>query len=123
MKHKTNNHISKNDTKGHTMKGADVLVAALEKEGVDVVFAYPGGASMELHQALTKSQKIRTILPRFEQGGGFMAHGYALVWCSLFKRALRRSIASISIPLYRDSALPRRRDTHLLVCDVRYHKA
>lgn len=59
------------------MKGADVLVAALEKEGVDVVFAYPGGASMELHQALTKSQKIRTILPRFEQGGGFMAHGYA----------------------------------------------
>ena len=59
------------------MKGADVLVAALEKEGVDVVFAYPGGASMELHQALTKSQKIRTILPRFEQGGGFMAHGYS----------------------------------------------
>ena len=40
MKHKTNNHISKNDTKGQTMKGADVLVAALEKEGVDVVFAY-----------------------------------------------------------------------------------
>ena len=59
------------------MKGADVLVAALEREGVDVVFAYPGGASMELHQALTKSEKIRTILPRQEQGGGFMAHGYA----------------------------------------------
>ena len=77
MKHKTNKHISKNDTKSQTMKGADVLVAALEKEGVDVVFAYPGGASMELHQALTKSQKIRTILPRFEQGGGFMAHGYS----------------------------------------------
>jgi acetolactate synthase-1/2/3 large subunit len=32
---------------------------------------------MELHQALTKSTKIRTILPRFEQGGGFMAHGHA----------------------------------------------
>ena len=61
------------------MKGADVLVAALEREGVDVVFAYPGGASMELHQALTKSEKIRTILPRQEQGGGFMAHGYARV--------------------------------------------
>ncbi len=59
------------------MKGADVLVASLEREGVDVVFAYPGGASMELHQALTKSEKIRTILPRMEQGGGFMAHGYA----------------------------------------------
>ncbi|WP_269526591.1 biosynthetic-type acetolactate synthase large subunit [Coraliomargarita parva] len=65
------------DEIGPEMKGADVMVAALEREGVDVVFAYPGGASMELHQALTKSQKIRTILPRFEQGGGFMAHGYA----------------------------------------------
>ena len=65
------------DEIGPELKGADVLVAALEREGVDVVFAYPGGASMELHQALTKSRTIRTILPRFEQGGGFMAHGYA----------------------------------------------
>jgi acetolactate synthase-1/2/3 large subunit len=65
------------DEIGPEMKGADVLVASLEREGVDVVFAYPGGASMELHQALTKSKKIRTILPRFEQGGGFMAHGHA----------------------------------------------
>ncbi|MGJ8654250.1 MAG: biosynthetic-type acetolactate synthase large subunit [Opitutaceae bacterium] len=67
----------KQDEIGPEMKGADVLVASLEREGVDVVFAYPGGASMELHQALTKSKKIRTILPRMEQGGGFMAHGYA----------------------------------------------
>ena len=65
------------DEIGPEMKGADVLVASLEREGVDVVYAYPGGASMELHQALTKSTKIRTILPRFEQGGGFMAHGHA----------------------------------------------
>ncbi|MAH40099.1 MAG: acetolactate synthase, large subunit, biosynthetic type [Puniceicoccaceae bacterium] len=77
MKHANKSQNSKQDLKGQTMKGADVLVAALEREGVDVVFAYPGGASMELHQALTKSSKIRTILPRFEQGGGFMAHGYA----------------------------------------------
>ena len=53
---------------GPAMKGADVLVSALEREGVDVVFAYPGGASMELHQSLTRSEKIRTILPRQEQG-------------------------------------------------------
>jgi acetolactate synthase-1/2/3 large subunit len=59
------------------VKGADLVVQCLEREGVDTVFAYPGGASMELHQALTKTDKIRTILPRFEQGGGFMAHGYA----------------------------------------------
>ena len=52
-------------------------IAGITGEGVDVVFAYPGGASMELHQSLTKSEKIRTILPRQEQGGGFMAHGYA----------------------------------------------
>ena len=62
---------------GPAIKGADVLVSALEREGVDVVFAYPGGASMELHQSLTRSEKIRTILPGQEQGGGFMAHGYA----------------------------------------------
>ena len=62
---------------GPAMNGADVLVTALEREGVNVVFAYPGGASMELHQSLTRSEKIRTILPRQEQGGGFMAHGYA----------------------------------------------
>ena len=77
MEKKNHNQRPNNDTAGQEMKGADVLVAALEREGVDVVFAYPGGASMELHQALTKSKKIRTILPRFEQGGGFMAHGYA----------------------------------------------
>ena len=63
---------------GPEMKGADILVAALVREGVEVVFAYPGGASMELHQALVKGEEdVRTILPRFEQGGGFMAHGYA----------------------------------------------
>ena len=59
------------------MNGADALVASLEREGVEAVFAYPGGASMELHQSLTRSKSIRTILPRQEQGGGFMAHGYA----------------------------------------------
>ena len=68
----------KQDEIGPEMKGADVMVAALEREGVDVVYAYPG-ASLELHQALTKSKQIRTILPRFEQGGGFMAHGHARV--------------------------------------------
>ena len=58
------------------MAGCDILVQALEREGVEVIFAYPGGASMEIHQSLTKS-KIRTILPRHEQGGSFAAEGYA----------------------------------------------
>jgi acetolactate synthase-1/2/3 large subunit len=63
---------------GAAMLGRDIFVEALEREGVEVIFAYPGGASMEIHQSLTKS-KIRTILPRHEQGGSFAAEGYARV--------------------------------------------
>jgi len=62
---------------GVAMVGAEVLVSCLEREGVDTIFAYPGGASMPIHQALTKSKQIRTILPRHEQGGVFAAEGYA----------------------------------------------
>ncbi|WOH05194.1 hypothetical protein DCAR_0624608 [Daucus carota subsp. sativus] len=58
-------------------KGSDILVEALEREGVNHVFAYPGGASMEIHQALTRSNAIKNILPRHEQGGVFAAEGYA----------------------------------------------
>src|SRR5947199_6509671 len=58
--------------------GAAILVQCLLNHGVDVVFAYPGGASMPIHQALTHVEsKLRTILPRHEQGGGFAAEGYA----------------------------------------------
>src|SRR5438874_4182438 len=60
------------------MSGADILIQCLVNHGVEVVFAYPGGASMPIHQALTRfSKQVRTILPRHEQGGGFMAQGYA----------------------------------------------
>jgi len=61
------------------MTGAEILVKCLEMEGVDTIFAYPGGASMPIHQALTRSTQIRTILPRHEQGGAFAAEGYARV--------------------------------------------
>src|SRR6202023_1781871 len=60
------------------MSGADILVESLIRHGVEVVFAYPGGASMPIHQALTRvANRLRTILPRHEQGGGFAAEGYA----------------------------------------------
>ena len=60
------------------VSGADVVVESLARHGVDVIFAYPGGASMPLHQALTRyKDQIRTILPRHEQGGAFAAQGYA----------------------------------------------
>lgn len=58
-------------------KGSDILVEALEREGVRTVFAYPGGASMEIHQALTRSERLRNILCRHEQGEIFAAEGYA----------------------------------------------
>ncbi|MFO0929307.1 MAG: biosynthetic-type acetolactate synthase large subunit [Gemmataceae bacterium] len=60
------------------LSGAQILVQCLLNHGVDVVFAYPGGASMPIHQALTRvSDRLRTILPRHEQGGGFAAQGYS----------------------------------------------
>ena len=61
------------------MTGAEALVQSLVREGVDVVFAYPGGASMPIHQALSHEPSIRTILPRHEQGGAFAAEGYGRV--------------------------------------------
>lgn len=61
------------------IKGAEILVQCLINQGVTDIFAYPGGASMELHQALSKQNDIRVILPRHEQGGGFAAAGYARV--------------------------------------------
>src|SRR6266576_3966899 len=58
--------------------GADILVQCLVNHGVAIVFDYPGGARMPIHQALTRfSSRLRTILPRHEQGGGFAAEGYA----------------------------------------------
>ena len=47
-------------------------------QGVETVFAYPGGASMEIHQALTRAEaNIRNILCRHEQGEIFAAEGFA----------------------------------------------
>jgi acetolactate synthase-1/2/3 large subunit len=58
--------------------GADIVVQTLVNFGVDTIFAYPGGASIPLHQALTRFRdQVRVILPRHEQGGGFAAQGYA----------------------------------------------
>lgn len=59
------------------IKGRNLIIECLEKQGVEVIFGYPGGASMEIHQALTMSKKIRMLLPRHEQGAAFAACGYA----------------------------------------------
>ena len=52
------------------------MLTALEQEGVDLVFGYPGGAIMPVYDALYDSG-IRHILARHEQGAGFSAMGYA----------------------------------------------
>lgn len=62
---------------GPEMNGADAVVECLIREGVSDIFAYPGGASLELHQSLSRTDKIRTILPRHEQGGSFAAEAYS----------------------------------------------
>ncbi len=65
-------------TKTTLMTGSDIVVKSLVDHGVEVIFAYPGGCSMPLHQSLTRyGSSIRTILPRHEQGGAFAAQGYA----------------------------------------------
>ncbi|MBO5721787.1 MAG: acetolactate synthase [Lentisphaeria bacterium] len=64
------------NTTSTALKGSQITIKCLERQGVDVVFAYPGGQAIELHQALQDST-MRVILPRHEQGGAFAANGYA----------------------------------------------
>ena len=60
------------------MLGAEALVKALEKEGVDVVFGMPGGANLPIYDALVDAS-LRHILVRHEQSAAHMADGYARV--------------------------------------------
>src|SRR5215472_16460834 len=62
-----------------TMTGAQALVAALERLGVDVVFGIPGGAILPAYDPLFDSATVRHILVRHEQGAGHAAAGYAQV--------------------------------------------
>jgi acetolactate synthase I/II/III large subunit len=66
----------KNGSAGGEMKGAEFLVRALEREGVELIFGYPGGAIMPVYDALLDS-KIRHILVRHEQAAALAADGYA----------------------------------------------
>ncbi len=61
-----------------TINGAQILIQMLVRHGTKYIYAYPGGCSMPLHQALREQRdEIRTILPRHEQGGCFAAQGIA----------------------------------------------
>jgi acetolactate synthase I/II/III large subunit len=64
------------DTTPVRMTGAQILWEVLAREGVDVVFGYPGGAIMPAYDALPAS-RIHHVLVRHEQGAAHMADGYA----------------------------------------------
>lgn len=59
------------------MTGAEILIDALKKEGVNVIFGIPGGAVIPIFDVLFKEDDMRFILTRHEQGAAHAADGYA----------------------------------------------
>jgi acetolactate synthase I/II/III large subunit len=57
--------------------GAQILCESLIREGVEVVFGFPGGAVLPLYDTLPQYPKLRHILVRHEQGAAHAADGYA----------------------------------------------
>jgi acetolactate synthase I/II/III large subunit len=57
--------------------GAKALLECLRREGVEIVFGYPGGAVIPLYDELYHCDFIQHVLVRHEQGGGHMAEGFA----------------------------------------------
>ena len=58
-------------------RGADLVIEAVERHGVEYIFGHPGGAAMPIFDALVDSEKIKFVLTRHEQGATHMADGYA----------------------------------------------
>ena len=59
------------------LTGADIFVRALQDEGVEFLFGYPGGAVLHIYDELHKQDDIKHILVRHEQGAIHAADGYA----------------------------------------------
>ena len=59
------------------LSGAQMVVRALEDEGVDLVFGYPGGAVIDIYDALYSARKLKHVLVRHEQAAVHAADGYA----------------------------------------------
>ena len=60
------------------LKGAEIVWECLTREGVEVVFGYPGGANMPIYDAML-NYPVHHVLVRHEQGAAHMADGYARV--------------------------------------------
>ncbi len=59
------------------MKGSKILLESLKKEGVEVIFGYPGGVVLPLFDEIYNEKQIKLVLVRHEQGAAHMADGYA----------------------------------------------
>jgi acetolactate synthase-1/2/3 large subunit len=59
------------------LTGAEIFLESLKREGVDTIFALPGGVVLKIFDVLHQQKDIRVILTRHEQGAGHMAEGYA----------------------------------------------
>ena len=59
------------------LTGAEIVIACLKEQGVDTVFGYPGGAILNIYDALYKHREITHILTSHEQGASHAADGYA----------------------------------------------
>jgi acetolactate synthase I/II/III large subunit len=59
------------------LTGAEIVVRALQAEGVEYVFGYPGGAVLFIYDELFKQDKVKHILVRHEQGAAHAADGYS----------------------------------------------
>ncbi len=60
------------------LTGSEILVECLKEQGVDTIFGYPGGAVLNIYDALGKAQnEIRHVLTSHEQGAAHAADGYA----------------------------------------------
>ena len=59
------------------LSGAEMVVRALEDEGIEHIFGYPGGSVLDIYDALFENSKIEHILVRHEQAAVHMADGYA----------------------------------------------
>ena len=57
--------------------GAALILQALEDQGVEVIFGYPGGAVLPIYDELFKQDRIKHVLVRHEQGAVHAAEGYA----------------------------------------------
>lgn len=59
------------------LTGAEIIIRALQEEGVEYIFGYPGGSVLNIYDALCAQDKIRHILVRHEQGAAHAADAYS----------------------------------------------